>query len=180
MGEGKRGTGLGRGWKREVRRDSMSQQHRGQRALDCGARGSQGFLVPQDPSLSCRPSEVQVCLRVSRAWRSRGHAPPITHFPFLLPSQPPDLPTTPSPSHPWPPTSFPPLLLLGCSWPLPPLLLGLVREAHQPLTVTSLFLFWYLPIWTTRKFSLWSNRHVPSSRLELFRKSNPPLNKMAL
>lgn len=36
----------------------MSQQHRGQRALDRGARGSQAFLVPQDPSLSHRPSGV--------------------------------------------------------------------------------------------------------------------------
>ena len=87
------------------------------------------------------------------------HQSPI--FPF---SSPPSLllflqhpllpiPGLPPPSHPC------------CSWPLPPLLLGLVREAHQPLTVTSLFLFWYRPIWTTRKFSLWSNRHVPSSKL---------------
>ena len=131
MGEGKRGTGLGRGWKREVRRDSMSQQHRGQRALDCGARGSQGFLVPQDPSLSCRPSEVQVCLRVSRAWRSRGHAPPITHFPFLLPSQPPDLPTTPSPSHPWPPTSFPPSLLFLIEYSKCPLTTHILGGSHE-------------------------------------------------
>ena len=138
MGEGKRGTGLGRGWKREVRRDSMSQQHRGQRALDCGARGSQGFLVPQDPSLSRRPSEVQVCLMMSRAWRSRGHAPPITHFPFLLPSQPPALPTTPSPSHPWPPTSFPPLLLLASPSPPPRPCQGSSPTSHCNLPLSFL------------------------------------------
>ena len=72
----------------------MSQQNRGQRALDRGARGSQGLLVPQDPSLPRRPSEVPGVSDGEQSLEVLRSRP--TNHPLSLS---PPLPASPSPSN---------------------------------------------------------------------------------
>lgn len=134
----------------------LSQHHRGQRAPGHNALAClQTSWWPRSFSL-LPPFRAPGLSDGQRPEVLRSLPTQVFHFPLLLSSPP-------------PPFFSSCLLVSFPSHGLPPLLfhLGLVQEAGQPLTLASNvpglpFFILVLPTWTTRKFSLRSDLHLPA------------------